>query len=916
MAKVIDGYMRDPEGNLYRPHSNAKTTDFSSEKMTATNAQDAIDELYEKISETGTGSNKYTDQKIAELVNSAPETMNTLKELSDAIEEHQDVTDALDAAITNKVDKVDGKGLSTNDFTDTYQSNVDGNTTARHTHSNMTVLNNTTASYTTEEKEKLSGIKEGAETTAATISGSNPTVTNSANAPLIYGKIKGYTEQKTLSGKNLLKITNPSQTTDGITFTVNEDGNITINGTATADTNFGVTDIANITGNGNIKRKLFQLNGSYTGTVEHMAYTYNWGHGFFVPIGEEGFLNTDVTYSIFRIKVSSGTVCNNLKVGFMVAEDVSEYEPFCGGIASPNPDYPQDIKGLGDSGTIEVKTCGKNLANPNNFITGKVVDYISGKILDNPSYSISGYIEIEPNTTYTKQGFTEGMENWVYDSNKNPISAIVANTFETPSNAKYVVLSYLNSNTSPRQLEEGTVVTPYEPYTETTATIPIDTLYEGDYLEVYADGSGKIVHKSGVGITNVYSSWCVNPYTTHENTSIFRGLVENLKNVTHCNKLRKNNNVFFADSECFGYTNGEFDYRISNERLGVTSESTETKCINAIKKYLTDNEFIFVGELKEPIETPLTAEQVQAFKQLYTFDNVTNFFCDGEITARYYVNTDSGDTVGMLQEQVKAIPDVYQKKTIELIKLGEWTAGGGASGSFSSVCYGNDKFVAVDMIGATYYSENGITWTAGSGAGSDYLKGVCYGNDKFVAVDNNTAYYSKDGITWTAGSGASGNFNSVCYGNDKFVAVGNSGATYYSEDGITWTAGSGASGHLMGVCYGNDKFVAVGMNGATYYSENGITWTAGSGASSDYLKGVCYGNDKFVAVDNNTAYYSKDGITWTDGGSVGSNFLNGVCYGNGKFVAVDDSGATYYSEFIKEQRNLEDVINELYKLLT
>ena len=39
-----------------------------------------------------------------------------------------------------KVDKEAGKGLSTNDFTDTYKSNVDANTQARHSHSNQTVL--------------------------------------------------------------------------------------------------------------------------------------------------------------------------------------------------------------------------------------------------------------------------------------------------------------------------------------------------------------------------------------------------------------------------------------------------------------------------------------------------------------------------------------------------------------------------------------------------------------------------------------------------------------------------------------------------------------------------------------------------------------------------------------------------------
>ena len=49
----------------------------------------------------------YTDTAIANLVDSAPETLNTLNELATAISEHQDVTDALDAAISNKADKTE-----------------------------------------------------------------------------------------------------------------------------------------------------------------------------------------------------------------------------------------------------------------------------------------------------------------------------------------------------------------------------------------------------------------------------------------------------------------------------------------------------------------------------------------------------------------------------------------------------------------------------------------------------------------------------------------------------------------------------------------------------------------------------------------------------------------------------------------
>jgi hypothetical protein len=45
-----------------------------------------------------------------------------------------------DTLLANKVDKVSGKDLSTNDFTNSYKSQVDANTTNRHTHTNKVLL--------------------------------------------------------------------------------------------------------------------------------------------------------------------------------------------------------------------------------------------------------------------------------------------------------------------------------------------------------------------------------------------------------------------------------------------------------------------------------------------------------------------------------------------------------------------------------------------------------------------------------------------------------------------------------------------------------------------------------------------------------------------------------------------------------
>lgn len=53
----------------------------------------------------------YVDETFEKLVNGAPETLDTLKELADAITENEDIVDALNAAITNKANQSDLEAL-------------------------------------------------------------------------------------------------------------------------------------------------------------------------------------------------------------------------------------------------------------------------------------------------------------------------------------------------------------------------------------------------------------------------------------------------------------------------------------------------------------------------------------------------------------------------------------------------------------------------------------------------------------------------------------------------------------------------------------------------------------------------------------------------------------------------------------
>ena len=118
-------------------------------------------------------------EKVAEIVADAPSDFDTLKEMSDWIDSHEDSAAAMNSeirantlAIAGKVDKVTGKGLSTEDYTTAEKTKLAGLSNYDDTALQTAVANKvdkvsgkglSTEDYTTAEKTKLSGIEDGAE---------------------------------------------------------------------------------------------------------------------------------------------------------------------------------------------------------------------------------------------------------------------------------------------------------------------------------------------------------------------------------------------------------------------------------------------------------------------------------------------------------------------------------------------------------------------------------------------------------------------------------------------------------------------------------------------------------------------------------------------------------------------------------
>ena len=153
--------------NFDNPHKTTKSqiqlgnVDNTSDvdKPVSTAQQKAIDGAY-------ANSNKYTDQKIAYLINGAPETMDTLKEVADAIEKNKSVVEALDKSIGTKANQNE---LDTHTGNDTIHITSDERTkwndanNKKHTHSNKSVLDGITSElvqkWTETSSSSITGIK-------------------------------------------------------------------------------------------------------------------------------------------------------------------------------------------------------------------------------------------------------------------------------------------------------------------------------------------------------------------------------------------------------------------------------------------------------------------------------------------------------------------------------------------------------------------------------------------------------------------------------------------------------------------------------------------------------------------------------------------------------------------------------------
>lgn len=449
-----------------------------------------------------------------------------------------------------------------------------------------------------------------------------------SNGVLLWGGVgynttyRGDTTQQTYSGKNLYKTIPATGTPNGLSGTLNEDGTLTVTGTAS---NNGGSDIT-VAFNTSLPA------GTYT-------FSINKALSFRVLLRDDdagsniGVINagnktatfttttTVTTLRVFFWEIVGGTTYNET-IAFQLESGSSDtpFEKFVGGIPSPNPDYPQPVNvvtgrqvvtlsGGDDSHEYEVNL-GKNLLDLDSLTDGYVNSVGGFDATHTKDEMYSGFIKVKPNTTYTFsiQATTSTYPAWFgvgeYTTNAtsgfikrdtNTSTSATSITFTTSATTGYVVVSARNmAGATKAQVELGSTQTTYAAY-----FVPMELCKIGTYQDyIYKSGDDWYVHKE-IGKVILDGSESYNKVSDGKfraNISIFKNYDYGSRKQCFSDKFRCYAHYEnYSYGQCYCWTNGIY--------IGIDSSITTT---DGAKTWCSNNTPTFYGVLATATETQIT----------------------------------------------------------------------------------------------------------------------------------------------------------------------------------------------------------------------------------------------------------------------------------------------------------------------
>ena len=514
-----------------------------------------------------------------------------------------------------------------------------------------------------ENKEAVSQLKEG---TAALKDGKiskfyassqgDTNLPDSDDGRIMNLMLYGKSEQKQYSGKNLLNLPDKSGIDSSISYEINQ-GIVTFSGTLTsgysniilltytipADGEYTISTNSSIPGKDS-PRLIFSVNtAAYESAMPSKSKTFSAGDNVVVVA-----------------RISDVGNYDGAKIAPMIEKGstATAYEPYVGGIPSPNPDYPQEIKSVVKP---VVKVTGKNLLKTINWETQTVsgvtiektsdtVFKISGTATGNVDFNSPWGQEIKvPAQSYLlckilHGSCPAGSRVYFFTSSYDAIASEIGGISPPRPSAiscglvRFAIKKGSNINCTVGLSIQMDTSTDYQPYTEQTVTLPYTlnaipvssggnvTIDGQQYIADYVDVErGKLVRMTARkklfdldvkrlgSLTETRADFQVNLEHYDSDTFKYRSIPCIISSLSNYSRI---------EFPSFNYSTTGNSGWSGYAKLAIYV-SKDYNTVNKLKSYLGEDTVILY-QLKDPIETDLTADEIAAFKSLVSYYPVTN----------------------------------------------------------------------------------------------------------------------------------------------------------------------------------------------------------------------------------------------------------------------------------------------------
>lgn len=489
-------------------------------------------------------------------------------------------------------------------------------------------------------------------------------------------------------------------------------------------------------------------------------------------------LNTSLGNQIGTVTGSSINITNSYNGGLLLKE--LQGKSIQNGV--PSPTNKVDIVSVGDSGSVVVNVCGKNLIH--NTATTKTVSGIAYTVSSDGSFvangTSTGYSSLDlfgTSVSYTKTKLILRKGVSYYNSSGREIKFIETNgTFRLVSNNATITPTYdmfigyvyfefatasgttINSVVIKPQLELGTTSTTYEPYKGQTVTIPltqplrsVNSVYdrgcvksgglwgnERKLTKLIVDGS-----TYNLALNNSTASTIYNQFTIT--------LPFNAKNNLLCNKLPKGGQVGHNT------TNENIWLSLPNT-LVIVLEKSKATTVAEFKTWLSNNPFEVILELATSTFEPFAQSIQDALNKLQSYQGVTNVFTTDALQPTLIVEYGKTDTAAL----TLYANNIYDNK-IDKSKV------------TNSLAVTEDGFVA-DARGLKVLKD-------GLDTVNNNLQSLVFKNDGGFLQNADTA---PQGISILIGGGTNNPYNFHC----TLLTIGT--GDYQQQIGLPWGKGESA----------------------------------------------------------------------------------------------------------------------------